>query len=268
MRIFAWGLRDELPWLLFWSTITGGVTSAVVVIFPLFGDVFEVMMKEAVLVKLFLGRFAPELMDGGLLDAWLGVELFGWFGILAGIYPIVFASNAIAGDIERHTMELILSQPISRSRVLLEKFAVIAVNLAIICAATFLVLIATIAICVPESGSLRAYACIFLNNYFLLLAIAALGFLCSVIMGSQRAALSIGVGLLLLSYVLYILHLGLSIVDVDPWFTHLTPFYYADATKILATGKADWADNAKLATTAAAALAAALVLFRKKDIPA
>ena len=55
-------------------------------------------------------------------------------------------------------------------------------------------------------------------------------------------------------------------LHVAVWLPRLSPYYYADATKTLATGRAAWGDM--LVAVAAAFLAGAVAVFRRKDIAA
>jgi len=264
MRILIWTLKDELRWLVFWTVGMGAWVCFVVALYPAFSEVFENMINLP-MIKLFMGRFAPELISSSLLNAFLGLEFFAWFGVLASFYPLIFASSAVTGEVDLGTMEILLAQPISRSRVFLEKFTAISINLAVLCTASFVILLAAIAVCVPESPSIGGYAYTFLNSYFLLLVIAAFGFLCSVFVSNQRAALSVSAGFVLFSFVFY---KGLYAVGVAQWLTRLSPFYYADPTKILATGSVNWFNDFILLLVAAIILSAALALFRRKDIAA
>jgi len=54
-------------------------------------------------------------------------------------------------------------------------------------------------------------------------------------------------------------------LHVAVWLPRLSPYYYADTTKALATGRAAWGD---LLVVVAAFLAGAVAVFRRKDIAA
>ena len=143
-----------------------------------------------------------------------------------------------------------------------------------LCTAVFFILLAAIVAWGPVSPSTRKYAYIFLNTYFLLLTIAAFGFLCSVLIRNQRAALSVSGGIVLFGFVVAKVLSFLALCEensdarVIQWLNRLTPFHYADPIKVLVTGKVDWGDNLILVLVATALLSAALVLFRRKDIAA
>ena len=265
MKTIVWHLKDEITWLVFWILGMGAYIGLVVFIYPEFGDTFESMMFNIPIVKLFMGQFAPDLMNSSPWDAFLGMEFFAWFGILAGFFPLIFASETIAGEMEKGMMDMLLAQPISRSRVLLAKFTAIAILLAVLCVACFTILVAAVALYLPQSPSIYGYASTFLNGYLLLLVIAALGFLCSSLTDSQRASLSVSITVVILSYIFYE---GLSAFKIAPWFTRLMPFHYANPIKTLASRQIDWWDNLILTVMMAICLSLALVVFQRKDIAA
>jgi ABC-2 type transport system permease protein len=215
------------------------------------------------ITKLFMGRFADQLVSVSLIDAFLTLEFFSWFAVLLGFYPIIDAAIAIAGEVEQRTLDILLAQPISRSRVLLEKFLAIAIHLAVICLTSFLILWAALAIWVSETYSLRAYAFIFINLFLLLVTFEAFGFLCSVLLPSLKMVFAVGYGCILLGFVLY---KGLSAFNKAQWLTSLIPFYYADPTKILVYGRLDGTDSLVLIGTSAGLLVLSLILFERKDI--
>jgi len=265
VKILLWSLKDERRWLALWSAAAAAVVAFIIALYPAFGDNVDALLGKPELLRIFMGRYAPLMLERSLFDRWLGLEFFAQFGVAVGLYGLIFAASALAGQTERGTMGLLLAQPVSRTRVLLESYGAVAFNLFVICAVSFAALLAAVALWVDEPGSTATYALVLLNQYALLLAIAALGFLCAVAVNGQRAALSLSIGVDLLLFVLY---KALSAAGVALWLARLSPYYYADATKTLATGQPAWADILVLLAVAGALLAAALAVFRRKDITA
>ena len=263
MNVFLWSLKDERRWLVLWSAAAAAVIAFIIALYPAFGETVDTLVGKPEMLRIFMGRYADLMLERSVFDRWLGLEFFAQFGVLVGLYGLIFASSALAGQLERGTMELLLAQPVSRTRVLLESFAAVAVNLLVICVVSFGALLAAVAIWVDEPGSARTYACVLLNQYGLLLALAAVGFFCAVLVDSQRAALSLSIGVDLLVFVVY---KALTVAGVALWLARLSPYYYADATKTLATGRAAWGDLLVLVVVAAAFLAGAVAVFRRKDI--
>ncbi|HVB46347.1 MAG TPA: ABC transporter permease subunit [Streptosporangiaceae bacterium] len=78
---------------------------------------------------------------GGQIDlstpaGYLGIELMGFLGpALMAIYAIGVGSAAIAGEEGRGGLEVTLSAPVTRTRVLAERFAALVIDLAVVAAA-------------------------------------------------------------------------------------------------------------------------------------
>lgn len=83
---------------------------------------------------------------GGQLDlstpaGYLGIELMGFLGpALMAVYAIMAGAAAIAGEQASGGLEVTLSAPIARSRVLAERCAALLINLTVLAAATGLAL--------------------------------------------------------------------------------------------------------------------------------
>lgn len=263
MKIFRWSLKDERLWLFLWSAGIFGIVCFVISLYPLIGDMMSSLINKDLIIMIFGGRYAPLLKDRSYFDLWLSMEFFGWFGALAGVYPMIFASGSISAEAGRGALEMVLAQPVSRTRVLVEKFLALQVCLLVICAAAFAALVGSAAIWVDEPAYRTAYAWIMLNNYFLLFCLSAFAFLAAVMIDDQRTVLSVTIGAAISSY---IVNRTLTSLGVAEWAARLTPFFYADSTGTLATGRPAFADNLVLVVAGLALLGLAIVMFNRKDL--
>ncbi len=265
MKIFSWSLKDERVWLLVFSAGIVGISAFIIFLYPLIGEMMKGLLDKEEIIRALVGRDASLMKDRSYFDVWMCLEFFSYFGVLVGVHPLIFATGAVSAEVERRTMELLLAQPVSRTRVLSEKFLALMVNLLVLCVIGYLAVFAGASLWVDEDASFQEYIYILINNYFLLIFIAAFGFFCSVLIDGQRTALSLTLGVIVTSFIVY---RALSAVGMAAWLTYLTPYRYADATKILSTGGFNWSDNIILAVAGAAFLAGALILFGRKDIKA
>jgi len=267
VKIFQFSLKDERGWLLLWSAGIVLVVSFIISLYPALGETFGEMIRSFVdktsMIKGFIGLYAPLMVGRSYFDLWLCMEFFSYFGVLVGFYPVIYATGVISGDLERGTLEMLLAQPVSRRRVLVEKFAALLLILLLLCIVGYASLVGATALWVQERASFLEYAYIFLNNYFLLLALAGISFFCATLLNEQRPALGLSIGVILVSF---ILNKGLSGAGIALWLARLTPFFYADATKILTTGQIHWGDNLVLAAVGTVFFALALIIFQRKDI--
>ena len=114
-------LRRSFAW---WSLGLAGMVALMVSVYPTVRD--NPALDK--LAKSYPDALKGILGFGGELDyssaaGYLGIELFSLMVPLLLIVAAIGAgSNAIAGEEERGTLDLLLSAPISRRRVLLEKF--------------------------------------------------------------------------------------------------------------------------------------------------
>jgi len=116
---------DMLPWLE--ANVPGGAES-----------VLEKLFKEGP------AKIVQTLIGGGTIKLTRGVDTLsvGYVHpltlIILSVWGIGRASAAIAGEIDRGTMELLLAQPISRSRVILAQFLVDVLTIPILCLSMWL----------------------------------------------------------------------------------------------------------------------------------
>jgi ABC-2 type transport system permease protein len=126
--VYAKSLRDLRRGFAWWSLGLVGLAAMMVSVYPSVRD-------NAALNKLVENY--PQALKGffgltGQLDftsaaGYLGTELFSFVvPLLLLIAAVAAGSNAIAGEEERGTLELLLSLPVSRRRVTLEKLAALA----------------------------------------------------------------------------------------------------------------------------------------------
>jgi ABC-2 type transport system permease protein len=82
------------------------------------------------------------LTDLGTPEGYVYVELLSFMGpMIVLIYTITAGAAAVAGEEDRHTMDLLLVNPVSRARVVVEKFAAMVAGTAVLMVAMWLSLL-------------------------------------------------------------------------------------------------------------------------------
>lgn len=267
MRIFRWTLKDELITLMIWSTIIAIFIVMVVALYPVVGDLMSKYLMASDFLLGMLGQkgtsLVPFINAGNNFDIWLTMEFFSWMSLTIGFYVLIFAASHIAGETEKQSMELLLAQPVSRTRVMSSKFAVVLVNVTIILMITFLALFISWLLLIEDKAKFDLYFYIFLNNYFLLFAFSGISFFISSLLNEQRKVTGILIGILVMSY---FINMVINMAGQVRWLGKISLFYYADASKILTSGKIDWSDNILLFIVGVVFLLLALMYFQRKDI--
>lgn len=127
-------LRDARRGLLWWALGLVGLVAFIVAVFPTVRDNPELNR----LVEDYPEALRSFLSFGGEVDytsgaGYLGSELFAFMvPLLLLVASIGAGARAIAGEEERGTLDLLLSNPVSRRRVLLEKLGALVAELVVL----------------------------------------------------------------------------------------------------------------------------------------
>jgi ABC-2 type transport system permease protein len=160
-------------------------------------------------------------------------ELFSFMvPLLLLVFGVGFGANAIAGDEEKGTLGFLLTNPVPRWRVVVEKFSVLVVSMVLL----GFVFWAGLAVCILGLGidlSLLKLAEATLGAGLLALVFASLAFLLGCIKGNKGMCIGIASGLAVLTYLLNTLG---NLVSGLKDFRFLSPFYHYMEPDTLSNG--------------------------------
>jgi ABC-2 type transport system permease protein len=193
---------------------------------------------------------------------YLSGEFFTAVPIILVIFAVVNGTGATAGEESAGTLDLLLAHPIRRRRVLLEKAAGIGAALAVAMLAGGLGIFAGQVLVEFELSPLRIAASLVLTLP-LLWFFLALSLLLGAALPNRAAAAAVAT---LLAVAAYVLNTVANLVGwLRPW-RKAQPFWWSDVSGILA---GDWGDAWRplvLVVATGAVLAAAVVLFERRDL--
>ena len=232
-NIFLKTLRDQRRSLLLW----GGYLVALAVIMALAYPTIRSMTSfNQYLSQLPEGL--KEMFGAGLIDytspvGYFSTELFSFMvPLLLLVFGVGFGANAIAGDEEKGTLVFLLANPVSRQRVVVEKFGVMTVSM-ILLGFFFWAGLAISVLAMNINISLLGLAEATLGAVLLGLVFASISFLAGCIKGNKGMSMGIAVGLAVLTYLLNTLG---GIVNGLKNYRFLSPFYHYMEPDTLANG--------------------------------
>jgi ABC-2 type transport system permease protein len=196
------------------------------------------------------------------LEGFLAVELymFGWV-ILLGLYLAYSAASIVADDIDRGRMDTLLSMPVSRPRLAIERFGALGVPILAVNVLTPVVVLIS-ADLIGESLSVADVIALHVLSIPYLFACAAIGLVASVLFDrtsiAQRAALGVTFGIYLLESLLR----GTEYEALGA----LAPMRYFDPNAVLLDGSYDLLGTAVLIGMMAVLVAVSQVWFVRRDI--
>ncbi len=208
-------------------------------------------------------REAFGLVTLASIEGFLAVELYNFVWVIVlGLYFAYLAAGLIADDIEGDRMDLLCSLPVSRTRVLFEKFAALVVPiLAVNVVVGSLVYAGTIAIGEPIDALGLVMVHLLSIPYLLLCATIGLVFSVKFDRGdvAKRAAIAA-------IFALYLLDSIAGSVEEISVVQSLTPSGYYDPTAILVQETYAIGDAGVLLVATAVVLVGARVLFVRRDL--
>ena len=207
-------------------------------------------------------RAAFGIQSLGSIEGFLAAELYS-FGIvlLMGLYLAYAAASVIADDVEDERMDMLLALPVTRSKVLLEKFSALLVPIVVVNLVLPVVVYGGV-LAIGESLSVADLLMAHALSVPYLLATASVGLCASVWFDrtslAQRAAMGAVFGLFLVDSV--VTNTEFAALGA------LSPTRYYDPAAILVRSEYDLAGAAVLLVAAVVLVAASRAYFRRKDI--
>jgi ABC-2 type transport system permease protein len=259
-ELAAYGARKRAKGALALSVGLSAFSALYAAFFPSLTGSLDLDEYIEALPPVFVEAFGLRAFD--TIEGFLAVELyqFAWV-ILLGLYLAYSAASVVAGDVESGRMDVLLALPVSRARLVGEKFLALAPGVllinVVVAAVTW---VATRAIGYPiGTGDLVVVHALSLPYLF---ACAAIGLAFSVAASresvAQRAAMATVFGLFLLESVV-------ATTDYS-WAGAIAPMRYFDPTAILVDGTYDVAGAAILAAATLVLVAASQQYFRRRDV--
>ena len=179
-------------------------------------------------------------------------------------FVIASSASAIAKEIERGTIFLLLSRPVSREQFLFAKFAATLIGTAfVLCFAILGTWLGSIIFEVNEID----YNLIFkiqLNVFFLALSIGGISYLVSSVLSEGGKALAISSGLTVLMF--FIEFLADSLPSID-WIGFISVFHYYDPSILVNTESISLINLSTLIIVGFACLGISTIMFKRRDIP-
>lgn len=196
------------------------------------------------------------------MEGFLAIELYQFIWVLLfGIYAAYSAGGLIAGDVEDGRLDLLLATPVSRARVVLEKFASLFVPVLV----PNLLLPFAIVVGVQLVGESLPVADLFAVHVLsipYLLACAGVGLVLSVVTDRSNVAQR---GAIVAVFMLFLVDAIAESADYE-WLGAISPTRYYDPGEILVDGTYDLAGALILLAVTAGLVLFSVAYFQRRDV--
>jgi ABC-2 type transport system permease protein len=196
-------------------------------------------------------------------DGFLTLEyLSNMWVIIMAVFAIGTGANALSGEIERGTMELLLAQPITRRSLVISRHFYFSVALVGLIIAT-LAPIAAGASIVGGDLNYAGLLAVGILAFFFYGAIGSVTFMFSSMFNSRGMSISLASGIIIFAYALDLLS---KFNDTVNKFRFLSLFNYYDPYRYLHDASYAWGDVAVLAGIIILTTGVAVTWFERRDI--
>ncbi len=256
-----WERRLSTAWWTLGMVLLAGLTIAF----------YPSIREDTESAEAFLDAIPSEILQFfGIKDAASLVTATGLLNsrLYAGIGPVILAvlgislgTAAVAGEEDRGTLDLLLAQPVSRTQLVIEKFAAAALLIGIVAVALFVTLAGfnpLVDLDLSISGMFAANATLWLFA----LAFCALALSIGAITGNR--GLTVGVSAAVTAGLFFINGLA-PLVDQTAWMARLTPFDWLSTPNPLANGL-DIASVLSFTVVISVLIASAIWGLNRRDI--
>lgn len=204
------------------------------------------------------------IIELGTIEGFLAAELYMFiWSLLLGLYFGYAAAGTIAGDLERNRLDVTLSMPVTRTRLLLEEFLALVFTVVFINLVLVLVIVAGV-VALDEWIDLTYLGIVHLYSIPYFFACIGIGLVLSVLFDRADLAQRLALGII---FALWIVESLSRTVDQE-WLGTIAPSRYYDPSEILVLETVEWLDFAVLVGMTAVLLVAAILIFRRKDLSA
>jgi ABC-2 type transport system permease protein len=252
-------LSDDRRVLTGWTV---GATLAAVIYAGFYPQISGGQMAEAVAGYPEAMREAFRLDDLNSAAGYLGSSVFGLIlPLIAMFYGAVTGARAVAGDEESGRLDLILAHPVSRTRLVLQRFAALSAGACIIAFAIFAGMLAIRGSAQLAEVTVAGFAAQCLHLALLAIVFGALAIGIGAAIGKRAVVLTVTAVIGVITYALYSLAGQLGIDGGKL----LSPFHYYIGGEPLKNGL-QWADATVLLTIALVLVTAGITGFNRRDL--
>jgi ABC-2 type transport system permease protein len=253
-----------------WSIGVTALVAMLTAVYPSIRDIEALKDYMEALPDAFLvaagqsGISTEELFLGGRYDfrAFVSVEYLSWFPVILAVYAVFYCGGLVAREVERGTLDMLLSHPLARWQFVLTKFTSFFLVVFGVASVSWL---ATV-VAVPLVGAEANILYLGLAHLVAMLVVLSIGSYCvllSCVFLNPGKALAASGGITL---GLYFMNILAALSNSIGFLQKLSPFYYYESLPILYSGTVNWAGLVILVTMTVGGLALAMWLFQRKDL--
>ncbi len=256
MTIVKHELRQGKLAFAIWTAAIAFLLAVCVFMFPEMKGEMDAVGDMFASMGSFSAAFGMDQLNFGEFIGFFGVECGNVLGLGGAFFAALLGISALAGEEKEHTAEFLLTHPVSRKSVVLQKLTAVVLQITFLNLAVIAVTALSVAV-IGETADIGKLALLFLAYYIMQLEVVAVTFGISAFL--RRGSLGIGLGL---AAVFYFLNIISNLIDETKFLKYITPFGYTDSAYIISNSALD---GGYLAAGICIGVISVLIAFWKYD---
>lgn len=260
MTILKAELRRGAKALILWTVVIGFLLGICILIYPEMESQMNEISGMFSEMGSFSAAFGMDRVNFGEFMGFFAVECGNVLGLGGALFGALLGIGALAGEEKEGIAEFLLTHPVSRRSVLLQKLGAVLLQILILNGAVLGISLVS-ALLVGEAPEGKTFVLLFLAYLILQMEIASICFGISAFL--SRGGQGLGLGIAALAYFLNIIA---NLTEDAGFLKYITPFGYAEGADIVAEGSLNSGYLAAGIALALLGIGAAFVWYQRKDI--
>lgn len=260
MTILKQELKQARVSLTIWTAAIAFMLAVCVLIYPEMANQMGDISSMFAQMGSFSAAFGMDQINFGEFIGFFGVECGNVLGLGGAFFAALQGISALAKEEKEHTAEFLLTHPVSRRKVVAEKFGAVLIQIVILNAAVS-GMTALSVLLIGESPDIKPLALLFLAYLILQVEVASICFGISALI--SKRGLGIGLGI---AAVFYFLNIIANLSEQAAALKYITPFGYTEGADIIKNGSLNFGYLTVGLIITAASILIAFYQYCKKDI--
>lgn len=260
MAVWKHELRQGRNALVIWTGIIAFMLGVCVLIYPEMKKQMSEISGMFADMGSFSAAFGMDKINFGEFIGYFGVECGNVLGLGGAFFAALLGISSLAKEEKEHTAEFLLTHPVSRRKIVLQKLCAIFFQIAVLNLVVVGITVLSVFL-VGEMPETKVFALLFLAYFILQIEIASICFGISAFIG--RGGLGIGLGMAALFYFLNIIS---NLTEEAKFLKYVTPFGYTEGADIIADGSIHMGYLLVGLVLTVLGIGAAFCKYSKKDI--
>lgn len=223
-------LRQGWKSLAVWTAAIGLFIAVCVFMYPEMKGEMEGVSKLFASMGVFSAAFGMDRLNFGTLIGFYAIECGNILGIGGAFFAALTAAGMLSKEEKERTAEFLLTHPVSRVRIISEKFAAVIVQVVLLNVIVFGMAVISIVL-IGEPVAWKELG--LLHFAYFLVQVELAGICFGISAWLRRGGLGIGLGI---ATVMYFLNIVANISKSAEFLKYITPFGYAESVDIIANG--------------------------------